>query len=173
MEKKYKSFETERLILRPTAEVDSSFIFELLNTPKWIKNIGNRNVNSIEDAEIYIKNKMLPQLEKLGYSNYTVIRKSDGTKIGTCGLYNREGIDGIDIGYAFLPQYERKGYAFESVSKLKEVAISDFKISHISAITDRENKASQNLLERLGFKFEKIVQLPNDNEELLLFKLKR
>ena len=116
---------------------------------------------------------MLPQLEKLGYSNYTVIRKSDGTKIGTCGLYNREGIDGIDIGFAFLPQYERKGYAFESVSKLKEVAISDFKISHISAITDRENKASQNLLERLGFKFEKIVQLPNDNEELLLFKLKR
>jgi DNA-3-methyladenine glycosylase I len=168
--KNNKPFLTKRLIIRPTTISDSPFIFELLNTPKWIKNIGDRNINSIKDAEVYIKTKMLPQLKKLGYSTYTVIRKSDGIKAGTCGLYDREGVDGIDIGFAFLPQFEKKGYAFESVGKLKELAIHDFKIPQISAITIKENKASQNLLEKLGLKFEKTVNLPNDDAELLLYK---
>jgi len=84
-------FETERLIIRPTSLKDSAFICELLNTPKWKKYIGDRNIHSVKDAETYIVNKMLPQLEKLGYSNNTLIRKSDGQKIGTCGLYNKIG----------------------------------------------------------------------------------
>ncbi|WP_348772853.1 GNAT family N-acetyltransferase [Aquimarina sp. MMG016] len=126
--KEYQSFETERLLLKPTSEEDASFIVELFNTPKWIKNIGDRDVKSIDDAIEYIKSKMTPQLKKLGYSNYTVIRKSDGVKLGTCGLYDRDGLDGIDIGFAFLPQYEKKGYAFESASKILEVGINIFRI---------------------------------------------
>ncbi len=172
MKKEYKTFETERLIIRPTTEIDASFIFELLNTPKWIKYIGDRNVKTIKDAEAYIKNKMTPQLEKLGFSNNTVIRKSDGVKIGTCGLFDREGIDGVDIGFSFLPQFEKMGYAFESTNKLKEVAINDFNISKISAITLKENLDSQNLLIKLGLQFEKIVKIPNDNVKLMLFVFK-
>lgn len=82
------TFKTERLIIRPTSIDDAAFINELLNSPKWKQYIGDRNINSVGDASAYIINKMLPQLEKLGYSNNTVIRKSDGKKIGTCGLYN-------------------------------------------------------------------------------------
>lgn len=40
--KVYKHFETERLRLQPTSEEDAEFIFELVNTPKWIANIGDR-----------------------------------------------------------------------------------------------------------------------------------
>ena len=96
-------FETERLFIRPTSLEDAPFIFELLNPPKWKKFIGDRNIHSIKDAEAYIENKMLPQLEKLGYTNNTVIRKFDRQKIGSCGLYNREGIEGVDIGFSLLP----------------------------------------------------------------------
>jgi RimJ/RimL family protein N-acetyltransferase len=114
---------------------------------------------------------MIPQFKKLGYSNYTVIRKEDKVKIGTCGLYNRDGIDGVDVGFAFLPHYEKKGYAFECTSKLLQVAIADFKIKKISAITIKENIASQKLLEKLGLEFKKVVKIPNDDEELLLYEL--
>ena len=54
---KYKSFETERLIIRPTTESDSEFIFKLLNTPKWLKYIGDRNIKTVENAKEYIKDK--------------------------------------------------------------------------------------------------------------------
>jgi [ribosomal protein S5]-alanine N-acetyltransferase len=168
----FKSFETERLIIRPTNISDAPFIFELLNTPKWIKNIGNRNINSVDDAKNYINNKMIPQLERLGYANNTVIRKSDNVKLGTCGLYNREELEGVDIGFAFLPQYEKMGYAFESASKLKEIAKSEFGISELSAITIKENIDSQNLIIKLGLTFEKMINLPNDPEDLMLFYIK-
>jgi RimJ/RimL family protein N-acetyltransferase len=167
----FKSFKTERLLITPTSFDDSSFIFELMNSPKWIKNIGQRNINSIEDAKKYIQVKMLPQLEKFGYSNYTVSLKTNNTKIGTCGLYNREGIDGVDIGFAFLPEYEKKGYAYEAASKLIQIAFSDFGLSKINAITLKENKASQKLIKKLGLEFIKIIKLENDPEDLLLYKL--
>lgn len=169
----YQSFETERLILRPTVEEDASFLVELLNTPKWLQYIGDRKVRSIEDAKEYVKNKIRPQLERLGYANYTVIRKSDGAKLGSCGLYDREGLKGVDIGFAFLPQFEKQGYAFESASKIKEVGFQVFNIEEISAITTKENIASQKLLEKLGLKYIKIIRIPNDDEDLLLYQLKR
>lgn len=165
-------FETKRLIIRPTSEEDAAFIFELLNSPKWIKNIGNRNIKTVEDAKTYIQNKMIPQFEKLGYSNNTVIRKSDQVKIGTCGLYNREGLEGVDIGFAFLPQYEKMGYAFESANKLKEIAKNTFGIDEISAITIKENLESQNLLIKLGLSFQKTINLADDPEDLMLFYVK-
>lgn len=167
---KNKTFKTERLILKPTDEKDASFILELLNTPKWLKYIGDRNVKTLESAKAYITNKMLPQLKKLGYSNYTVIRKSDKTKMGTCGLYDREGLDGIDIGFAFLPKYENKGYAFESANKLKNVAFNEFGIEEINAITTKDNVSSQKLLEKLEMRLFGTTNISNDNEELLLYK---
>ncbi|UQD57582.1 GNAT family N-acetyltransferase [Flavobacterium sp. K5-23] len=165
------TFETERLILKPTTKEDAEFIIDLLNTPKWIEFIGDRNVSTIKDAEDYIETKMTSQMEKLGFGNYTLIRKFDREKIGSCGLYDREGLDGVDIGFALLPKYEKKGYAFEGANKLKEVAISDFKLKEISGITSKKNTASQNLLMKIGLKFERNILLPNETEEILLYKL--
>lgn len=167
----YSAFETERLILRPTTSEDASFVFELLNTPQWLQYIGDRNVRSVHDADEYIKNRMLPQLERLGYSNYTVIRKSDSVKVGTCGLYDREGLDAIDIGFAFLPQFANQGYAFEAANKLKEAALENFGISQICAITTPENTASRKLLKKLGMQYTKMVTIPNDEAKLMLFQL--
>ncbi|HSQ46353.1 MAG TPA: GNAT family N-acetyltransferase [Lutibacter sp.] len=169
--KTYQHFETDRLILQPTTLADAEFIFELVNTPKWLKNIGDRNVKSVEDAKIYIKERMTPQLEKLGYGNYTLIRKVDNRKIGTCGLYNRDGLEGIDIGFALLPDFENLGYGYESAAKLLEVGINEFHIKRISAITTKENIASQKLIEKLGLKYVNIIKMPDDEEELLLYSL--
>ena len=167
----YHDFETERLILRPTILEDAAFILELLNTPKFLQFIGDRKVKTIDQAQQYIKDKILPQLERLGYANYTLIRKSDGVKIGTCGLYDREGLDGVDIGFAFLPQYEKMGYAFESAEKLKRAAFEIFGLKKLSAITTRENTSSQKLIEKLGLTFKEMINIPNDNEDLMLYTL--
>jgi len=169
----YKIFETERLIIRPTIETDAEFIFELLNTPKWIKYIGDRNIQTLESAKEYIKQKMIPQLERLGYSNYTIIRKEDNQKIGSCGLYDRAGLQGIDIGFALLPEYEQKGFAFEASNKIKDAAFDEFEIETISAITTKDNVSSQKLLEKLGLKFMGTTKLPDDDEELLVYKIEK
>jgi [ribosomal protein S5]-alanine N-acetyltransferase len=167
----YKSFETERLILQPSSLAYAPFVFELLNTPKWLANIGDRNVHSVADAERYIEVKMLPQFERLGFGNYFVFRKSDGVIIGSCGLYDRDGLEGVDIGFAFLPQYEGQGYGYESASKIMAVGVREFGIKKISAITIPENIASQKLIEKLGLTFQKMVSLPGDDAELMLYTI--
>jgi len=167
--KLYKSFETTRLLMRPTGVQDAPFVYRLMNTPAWLRYIGDRNIKTEEHAASYIKKKMLPQLERLGFSNYTVIRKDDGAKLGSCGLYDREGLDGIDLGFAFLPEYERQGYAFEAASCLLESAQEDFGLEKVLGITDRENLPSQKLLEKLGFRQEGSLRLPREQEEVLLY----
>jgi len=170
--KLFKSFETERLLLRPTGIQDEAFIFRLLNMPKWIQFIGDRQVDSVEKAKSYIQERMLPQLERLGFGNYTVIRKSDSKKLGSCGLYDREGLEGIDIGFAFLPAYEGKGYAYEAASRLMRAAREDFGLNGLCAITNKDNIASQRLLQRLGLQEEGLIRLEKDSEDVLLFLLR-
>lgn len=168
----YQTFETERLFLRPTTSEDAPFILELLNTPGWLQYIGDRQVRTVEDADNYIREKMLPQLERLGFSNYTLIRKGDGSKLGVCGLYDREGYEGIDIGFALLPAYEKQGFAFESANQLKEAAATEFGIDHLSAMTAMDNLASQRLLERLGFVQTGTTRFPDEEEDLLMYACK-
>ncbi len=167
---KNKTFETERLLLKPMSVNDSKFIFELYNSPKFIKFIGDRNIKTIKDAENYIKEKFLPQFEKLGYGNYLIIRKSDEKKIGGVGIFEREGLDVQDIGFSFLDEFQGKGYGYEAASKLLESAYKEFALKKISAITSKENFASQKLIEKLGLKYLKNIQLPNDGEELLYYE---
>lgn len=167
----HQTFETERLLLRPTHVEDATFIKALLNTPKFLTYIGDRGVRTEEDAKLYIQKRMLPQLEKLGYGNYTIIRKVDGEKIGTCGLFDRDGLDGIDLGFAFLPEFEKMGYAFESAVAIKDAALHVFSIKNLCAITSKTNTASQKLLTKLDFQCTGTTTIPDDDEVLLLFSL--
>lgn len=171
-EKEYKTFETERLLIRPTAVEDAKLIFRILNTPKWLKFVGDRKVYSEEDAAAYIKNKMIPQLLQLGYSNNTIIRKEDEQKIGICGLYKRDGLETVDIGFAYLPEFEGMGYGYEAANRILQAASLDFHISEVCGITVKENIASQRLLEKLGLKHTKMVTLPGDEVELLYYEKK-
>ena len=161
------SFNTQRLYVRPATIEDAPFILELMNTPKWIQFIGDRNVRTVEEAENYIKEKVLTQLNKHGYSNNVIIRKDDNVKLGTCGIYHREDRKDTDIGFAFLPQFEGKGYAFEAANKLMHVAQQHYGLTELSGYTLEDNLASRKLFERLGFHLKGVGKLPNSDAELL------
>ena len=164
------SYETDRLILKPAEVQDADFFLELYNMPSFIQYIGDRNLRTKEDAANYITNRFIPQIEKLGFGNYVVILKEDNTKIGAVGIFEREGLDVLDIGFSFLEKYEGKGFAYESANKLKEVAATDFGVHKISAITTKDNFSSQKLIERLGLKFQKMVTIPEDVVELMYYE---
>lgn len=162
--------ETERLTLKPANTDDSEFFLELYNMPKFIKFIGDRNLRTKEDAENYIRNRFLPQFEKLGFGNYVVILKEENKKIGAVGIFEREGLDILDIGFSFFEEYEGKGFAYESASKLRDFAKQNFGIEKLSAITVKDNFSSQKLIEKLGLKFQKFVTLPNEEVELMYYE---
>lgn len=163
-------YETERLIIQKISVDDKEFVFELYNRPKFIKYIGNRDVNSISDAESYIENRFLPQFDRLGFGNYLVVTKEKGEKIGAVGIFERKGLDVADIGFSLLEEYEGKGYAFEAAQKVKSIGMDLFGLTKISAITSKDNFSSQNLIEKLGLSFKNYVTLPDDDEELMYYE---
>jgi RimJ/RimL family protein N-acetyltransferase len=165
-------FETERLFLRAIDNTDAGFMLELLNSPKWIQNIGDRKVYTVADALSYIDTKITPQFNRLGFSNYVLIKKNDKSKIGVCGLFDRIGVEGIDLGFALLPAFEKHGYAYEAAEKIMDLACNHFNIELLRAITTFENLDSQKLLTKLRFQFEKMIFLPNDDTPLMQFIFK-
>lgn len=162
--------ETERLALRPVSEADAEHIFRLYNEPKFIEFIGDKNIHSVEDARKYINERFLPQVQKLGFGNNVIIRKEDQQKLGSMGIFEREGLDVYDIGFSLLPEFENHGYAFEAASALLDVALTKLGLEKISAITTHTNFPSQKLIEKLGLKYIKTVVLPNDTEELRYYE---
>lgn len=164
-----KTYETERLILKPITLEDSDFVYELLNSEKWLKYIGDRNVKTIKAAENYIKERMYPQYEK-GYYNYLIVNKLTGEKMGSCGVYRRDALEIPDIGFAFLEQYEGKGYAYEAASKIKELAKENLGLKKLSGITVGYNYSSRKLLEKLGLQFQKKFFMEGDSEELMYYE---
>ncbi len=167
----FKSFRTDRLLLKPAELSDAGFVLTLLNSPKWLQFIGQRNVHTVEEARSYIRDRMIPQLQRVGYGNYMVIDKETGVTMGSSGLYQRPGLPVCDIGFAFLEPYEGKGYGFEAASRLLQAAKEDFNLKKVSAICSKNNAASIKLLGKLGLSFQHCVTLPGETEELNYYEI--
>ncbi|HEX7868858.1 MAG TPA: GNAT family N-acetyltransferase [Chryseobacterium sp.] len=163
-------YETERLFIRPISLEDADVILELYNMPNFIKFIGDKNLKTLSNAENYIRNRFLPQIERLGFGNYLIVLKEGNQKIGAVGIFEREGLDVVDIGFSVLEKFEGKGLMFEAAQKVKSIGMDEFELKKISAITSKDNFSSQKLIERLGLKFQKYVTLPNEDEELMYYE---
>ena len=165
-----KISETERLIISEFTLDDAAFIMELVNTPTWIENIGDRNVKSIKDAEKYLEKGPIKSYQEFGFGLYRVALKENSSPIGMCGLIKREMLDDVDLGFAFLPAYEGKGYAFESAAAVLEHA-KFLKLEKIVAITLPTNVKSINLLKKLNMRFETRIHFQGEEKELLLYSI--
>jgi RimJ/RimL family protein N-acetyltransferase len=161
--------ETTRLSLREIDIGDSEFVVSLLNTPKFIKYIGDRGVRTAEDARVFIENRYRQSYRDHGYGLYTVALKEVEIPIGVCGFVRRDTLPGPDIGFAFLPEFEGLGYGFESADAIMGYGRNTLGFSQLFAITSQDNDISGNLLLKLGFSFQEIVTMSN-GEELKLYE---
>jgi len=161
--------ETDRLRLREFTLNDAEFIVELLNSPGWLQFIGDRNIRTEEQAKNYLENGPIKSYKENGYGLSLVEKKEDNLAIGMCGIIKREFLDYPDIGFAFLPGFNGKGYAFEITSATMDYAKQQLNLAKILAITVSDNSKSIRLLEKIGLKFIKTINLPTSKEELLLY----
>jgi len=163
-----KILETERLILRQFSMNDASFVLQLLNSPPWLEFIGDRGVRTIDDAGQYIAARLIQSYERFGFGLYLIVLKPGGIPIGACGILKREQLADADIGFALLPEYSGKGYAFEAASATVIYARTVLHLPRLAAITMVTNGTSIRLLTKLGLRFERMIKL---DDELALFSI--
>ena len=160
--------ETERLSLKEFSTTDAEFILILLNTPSWLKFIGDKNVHSIEDAEHYLVDGPLKSYRENGFGLWLVLLKDSRKPIGMCGLLKRDYLENADIGFALLPEYEGLGYGFEMAKATILQSKNVLQLKSVVAITDVNNTSSISLLNKLGLHYEKKVTSA-EGDEVLLF----
>ena len=161
--------ETDRLNLRHLTPNDAEFILALLNDPAFLRFIGDKGVRDMEGALKYITHGPMEMYARLGFGLYLVELKDGKIPIGLCGLIKREGLDDVDIGFAFLPDFRAKGYAYEAASATMEYGKTALGLKRIVAITSLDNEASGKLLEKIGLRFEQIIRLSEEADEVRLF----
>ncbi|MCX2452188.1 GNAT family N-acetyltransferase [Pedobacter sp. PLR] len=156
---------TSSLSLDQLTLADAPFLLELVNTPGWKQFIGERNVHGLQDALVYTQKI----IDNPDVTYFVVKLNTSKTRVGMLSLIKRDYLPDHDIGFAFLPAYNGKGYAYEAASALlKDPAILAAH-SRILATSLTDNVRSIRLLEKLGMVFEK--EITNEGEMLRLYGL--
>jgi ribosomal-protein-alanine N-acetyltransferase len=162
--------ETERLNLRETSEADAAFILELLNDPGFIRFIADRGVRTVEGAARYIDERLAESYRRNGFGLWLVEAKDEGVPVGICGLLKRGApVPGVEVGYAFLPSFRGKGYAYEAAAAALLHARDVLGLPRLYAVVSPDNTASIRMLEKLGLRFERAVTLQGEESEVKLY----
>ncbi len=160
---------TLHLTMRAFTLDDAPFVFELLNDPDWIRYIGDRGIQTLDDARRQITEKYLAAYARDGFGLMLVERNTDHTALGMCGLIKREGLDDVDIGSAFLAKYRGHGLAEEAARAVLAHGRHELKLRRVVGITLPTNAPSIALLEKIGLRFESHIKMSNDSETLALY----
>ena len=164
-------FATDRLRLRDLAPEDAPFILELLNEPAFIQNIADKGVRTLDDARGYLLDGPMASYALHGFGLFAVELKESGIPVGICGLIKREGLEDVDIGFAFLERHWSKGYAVEAAAATLDYGFGALGLKRIVAITAPDNQSSSRVLERIGMRFEGMIELPHYGGANRLFAL--
>jgi RimJ/RimL family protein N-acetyltransferase len=161
---------TARLALRELTIDDAPFVLRLLNDPTFLRYIGDRGVRNLEEAQRYIVKGMVQSYERHGFGLWLVESREEAhCPIGLCGLVSREGLPAPDIGFALLPQWWARGLAFEAATAVMAHARRVVGLPCVLAIASLQNESSVRLLRRLGFRFDREIQMPGEAQPVGLF----
>ncbi|HSI49615.1 MAG TPA: GNAT family N-acetyltransferase [Ideonella sp.] len=153
---------TRRLRLRQFTRADAGLVLALLNSPGWLRYIGDRGVRDEAQARDWMACRLLNHYAETGHGFWAVERLDDGAPVGLCGLIHREGLPEPDLGYALLPEQEGQGFAREAAAACLVHGHQLLKMPRILAITSPENLASARVLVDIGMREVGNVRLPTD-----------
>lgn len=165
----YKIFETERLFVHRYSEKDFDDFF-LLNGDddimRYIRPAQNR-----EDSLQFFEKIIQAYDEQPDLGRWGMRLKADNSFVGSFAVIPVAFSTDLQLGYALLKTVRGKGYASEAVMGGIAYMFDQLKLESIAAITEIENTASQKVLLRNGFVFEK--KFNEGEKELNLYRLRR
>ena len=160
--------DTPRLVLRCLDLDDAPFYLRLLNEPSFIQNIADKGVRTLDDAREHLRTGPMASYARHGHGLWMVELKDTRTPIGICGLIRRDVLDDVDVGYALLPEFCGQGYAAEATAAAMSHARDALGLQRLVAVVNADNARSLRLLEKLGFRYERMVRLSPDAQEIQL-----
>ncbi len=117
---------TERTLVDRIALNDGPFFFELMNSPGWLRYIGDRCIADVDAARRVIRDAYLKAYADHGFGYYVIKESTDRIPIGIGGFLKKPGLSNPDFGFAMLPDYQGKGLAREACTAILQFGIRTF-----------------------------------------------
>ena len=152
-----KSFETDRLIIRPSIWADCKLFGEWESTPEV------REFFSMEDGRDY-NEVLFDYIQFQGddtKEQYTIVLKESAAAIGRIYLSRIDRhADSLDITRIYIgdPALRNKGYGREAIMAILEYSFSDLNMERVTIDHFSANEAARHLYRKIGFKDEGVMR---------------
>ena len=168
------NIQSQRLTLTELTLADAPMVLALLNQPDFIRNIADRQVRTVEQAEQYLLQGPLASYRQHGFGMWLVRRNEDKQAIGLCGLLQRDFLPVPDLGYAVFQAFSGQGYTSEAAAAVLGYAREQLGLTQLCAIVAPANQASIRVLHKCGFQSQPsaaLLSLPDSGKQVLYLTL--
>ncbi|MBV9988424.1 MAG: GNAT family N-acetyltransferase [Chitinophagaceae bacterium] len=145
-------FETERMIVRRFTPADGDDFFALngnADAMHFIRPAKNR-----ADSDAFLQDNLNLYLDGSMLGRFAVYHKTNGNFLGTFSFLYLSGEANYHIGYALVPEAWGQGYATELVKTGTPYFFAGTDHARLFAITHPDNKPSQQVLLKNGYRQE-------------------
>jgi RimJ/RimL family protein N-acetyltransferase len=141
---------SKRLRLRRLGHDDLRFLIALLNDDQFVRFVGDRGVRTLDDARHFLDYAVVDSYRRYGFGPYLVLSRTDGARVGLCGLYRRDYLTVPDLGYALLAKYRGLGLAGEAARLVLDYGRRHCGVDLAIGIVDPDNHRSAAVLRACG-----------------------
>lgn len=148
----FPTLDTDRLQLRELLAADAPTLFAIHSDPVVMRWFGNDPLTDLAGAERLVQLFAgWRQLANPG-TRWGITLKTDGTLIGTCGLFmwNRNWRNCV-LGYELAPPAWGQGFMREALTRVIDWGFEQMELNRIEAQVHPHNAASLKTLAGLGF----------------------
>ena len=148
--------ETPRLILRKFNESDVEPLLSFLGDPEVMR-FSMRGPETREDIQTKYLPSCLKRYARDGLGQWAVVRKSDGSCVGECGICVQEveGEKEFEISYRMRRNCWGIGLATEAARACRDYGFQNVGLRRLISIIESENIASIRVAEKMGMTWEK------------------
>jgi len=154
-----EQFITARLVADRLALTHLPEIHRLHSDPLVMMTLSaDGNVMSEEATNKHLQ-RCAEHWQRHGFGLWVFRRTSDGQFIGRGGLmsYQIDGVEVIGLAYAVLSEYWNQGFATEMAEASLRVGFEELCFPEIASWTLPMNLASQQVMHKLGFQYERNI----------------
>jgi [ribosomal protein S5]-alanine N-acetyltransferase len=143
--------DTERLSLRPFAEGDAPFLFEMYSDAQTARYLSYPPFTDEGQAHAMVGRILEAQAEERTVDR-VLVRKSDRVPVGSCTLFGwNKQCARAELGFSLDRRYWSQGYMNEALRGFIDYAFAALAMNRLEADIDPRNTGSAKTLERLGF----------------------
>jgi ribosomal-protein-alanine N-acetyltransferase len=148
--------ESERLYVRYLTMDDYESYFILNNDEEVVRYI--RAPKNREEAYVFLQEVIARYKSKKTDWRLALLEKGSDLFVGSFAIIPIGTTDEMQLGYSLLKEHWGKGYATEIVQAGLTYAFTVLNMTEIAGVTEVENTASQKVLIKNGFVFEKTYE---------------